>query len=263
VKSEFSVLMQKLKQLEGLTNSTVRDTVRDTVIRLEEQDSAFQQKSANRTKRQLAFAGGMGLGFGAYDYNDYYGDYASDYAYDYYDWVCSDQSCQLCDILTSECCDPELDVNCFLPDSCLNNPCLSGGTCITSVTLDGRPDFICVCLPGLTGKYCQLVNDYFIGAEIGMAPFLPPPPPPPMPAYAPSYAPSYAPPQPAYAPPPVYAQPPPQASYGQQAPPPQQYGQGFPQQGQGFQQQGQGFPQQGMGFQQDGSTRSLSAKKHQ
>ena len=126
--------------------------------------------SAPRPKRQLAFGGGFGMGFGAYDYNDYYGEYVSDYAYDYYDWICSDTSCQLCDILTSECCDPAIDVNCFLPDSCLNNPCLSGGTCITTKTLDQQPDFICVCLPGLTGKYCQLVNDYFVGAEIAFAP---------------------------------------------------------------------------------------------
>lgn len=132
---------------------------------------------SSRKKRQLAFGGGFGLGFGAYDYNDYYGDYVSDYAYDYYDWVCSEQICQLCDILTSECCDPDRDVNCFLPDSCLNNPCLSGGTCITTRTIDNRPDFICVCLPGLTGKYCQMVNDYFVGAEFLLPPVLPIPPP--------------------------------------------------------------------------------------
>lgn len=105
------------------------------------------------------------MGFGAYDYYNYYGDLVSDYSYDYYDWICSETSCQLCDILTSECCDPDVDVNCFLPDTCLNNPCLSGGTCISSKTVDDRPDFTCVCLPGLTGKYCQLVNDYFVGAE--------------------------------------------------------------------------------------------------
>lgn len=105
------------------------------------------------------------MGFGAYDYYNYYGDLVSDYSYDYYDWICSETSCQLCDVLTSECCDPDVDVNCFLPDSCFNNPCLSGGTCITSRTIDDRPDFTCVCLPGLTGKYCQLVNDYFLGAE--------------------------------------------------------------------------------------------------
>jgi hypothetical protein len=134
--------------------------------------SEDEAKLVNRSKRQLLpFAGGFGVGFSAYDYNDYYGDYASDYNYDYYDWVCSELSCQLCNILTSECCDPAApaptgDPNCFLPDSCLNNPCLAGGTCITTRTLDDRPDFICVCLPGLTGKYCQLWNDYFIGADI-------------------------------------------------------------------------------------------------
>jgi hypothetical protein len=143
---------------------------------LVESKSINDSKRSSRKKRQLAFGGGFGLGFGAYDYNDYYGDYVSDYAYDYYDWVCSEQICQLCDILTSECCDPDRDVNCFLPDSCLNNPCLSGGTCITSRTIDNRPDFICVCLPGLTGKYCQMVNDYFVGAEFLLPPVLPIPP---------------------------------------------------------------------------------------
>lgn len=118
-----------------------------------------------RKKRAFSMAGGLAMGFGAYDYYNYYGDLVSDYSYDYYDWICSETSCQLCDILTSECCDPDVDVNCFLPDTCLNNPCLSGGTCITSKTIDDRPDFTCVCLPGLTGKYCQLVNDYFVGAE--------------------------------------------------------------------------------------------------
>jgi len=122
-----------------------------------------------RNKRQLAVGGGFGLGFGAYDYNDYYGDYVGDYAYDYYDWICTDTACQLCDILTSECCDPDIDINCYLPDSCINNPCLAGGTCITSRTIDGRPDFVCACLPGLTGKYCQLANDYFVGAEAALA----------------------------------------------------------------------------------------------
>ena len=95
------------------------------------------------------------------EYNEYYGDYSdADYAYDYYDWICSDKACTLCDILTSECCDPATDEHCFLPDSCLNNPCLAGGTCITTKTVDDRADFICVCLPGLTGKYCQLASEY-------------------------------------------------------------------------------------------------------
>jgi len=130
--------------------------------------STKNETASSRQKRQLplAYAGGFGLGYGQYDYNDYYGDYANDYNYDYYDWVCSDTSCQLCDILTSECCNPNIDINCFLPDSCLNNPCLGGGTCITTRTVDLRPDFICVCLPGLTGKYCQLANDYFVGGNI-------------------------------------------------------------------------------------------------
>jgi hypothetical protein len=161
------------------------------------------EEPQQRQKRQLAIGGGLGLGFGAYDYNDYYGDYMGDYAYDYYDWICTETECQLCDILTSECCDPKIDQNCYLPDSCINNPCLSGGTCISSKTIDGRPDFICACLPGLTGKYCQLANDYFVGAEAaiigGRIP--PPPPPQPQPVY-PQY-----PPQPQY---PQYVQQPPQ-----------------------------------------------------
>ena len=86
-------------------------------------------------------------------------DYA---AYDYYDWVCdaTTDSCQLCDVLTGSCCDPKANDNCFLPDSCANNPCLSGGTCVTTRTRDNYPDFVCVCLRGLTGKYCQLVDDF-------------------------------------------------------------------------------------------------------
>ena len=157
-KAELTGLYQKLQQITKKFDRTA--------------ENLFNKKNKTeiRNKRQLAFGGGFGMGFGAYDYNDYYGEYVSDYAYDYYDWICSDTACQLCDILTSECCDPAIDVNCFLPDSCLNNPCLSGGTCITTRTLDNQPDFICVCLPGLTGKYCQLVNDYFVGAEIAFAP---------------------------------------------------------------------------------------------
>jgi hypothetical protein len=183
-----------------------------------EQVKLNDDKPLNRTKRQLAFGGGFGVGFGAYDYNDYYGDYTSDYAYDYYDWVCSDTVCQLCNILGGECCSPDFDPNCFLPDSCLNNPCLAGGTCITTKTLDNRPDFICVCLPGLTGKYCQVANDYLVGADLidTFDPFLLPPPPPPLP------------PQPQFPPQPYY----PQQGYGgqpqlppPQGPPPQGYGQ--------------------------------------
>jgi hypothetical protein len=114
-----------------------------------------------------SIGGGMGQGFGQYDYNDYYGDYIGDYNYDYYDWVCTTNppNCQLCNILGSECCDPAQNTNCFLPDSCLNNPCLAGGTCVTVTTIDGRPDFTCICLPGLSGKYCQLATDYFVGAQ--------------------------------------------------------------------------------------------------
>ncbi len=90
---------------------------------------------------------------------DYYSallDYA---AYDYYDWVCVNNACVLCDILTGQCCAPN-QPNCFMPDSCANNPCLTGGTCITTTTIAGNPDFTCVCKSGLTGKYCQLRDDF-------------------------------------------------------------------------------------------------------
>jgi hypothetical protein len=99
-------------------------------------------------KRQLALP-----------FPDYYTallDYA---AYDYYDWVCTGNKCQLCDILTGQCCNPN-QPNCFLPDSCANNPCLTGGTCIPTKTIAGQPDFTCVCKSGLTGKYCQLRDDF-------------------------------------------------------------------------------------------------------
>jgi len=152
------------------------------------------EQISSRSKRQIggtlgvggkSIGGGIGQGFGQYDYNDYYGDYIGDYNYDYYDWVCTTNPpmCQLCNILGSECCDPAVDVNCFLPDSCLNNPCLSGGTCITVKTIDDRPDFTCVCLPGLSGKYCQLATDYFVGAQ-----FFAPPPLPVVPSFLPGGA---------------------------------------------------------------------------
>jgi hypothetical protein len=143
-------------------------------------------------------------GLGA-DFSDFYDFYPNDFLYDYYDWVCSDTSCQLCNILTSECCDPDVNVNCFLPDSCLNNPCLSGGTCIPTRTIDDRPDFICACYPGFTGKYCQLTNEFFF----------PPPPPPPLPLPAP--------PRQSYPPAPGYGQQPPAPGYGQQQPPAPSY----------------------------------------
>jgi hypothetical protein len=107
--------------------------------------SSVLASPADRVKRQL--------------FPDYYSallDYA---AYDYYDWVCTGNNCVLCDILTGECCNPAAP-NCFMPDSCANNPCLTGGTCITTTTIDGRPDFTCVCKSGLTGKYCQLRDDF-------------------------------------------------------------------------------------------------------
>lgn len=101
-----------------------------------------------------------------FDYYNLFLDYA---AYDYYDWVCSGRSCQLCDVLTGDCCDPVRDRNCFLPDSCANNPCLSGGTCISTRTIGNQPDFSCVCKAGLTGKYCQLVDEFAMGAGAGPA----------------------------------------------------------------------------------------------
>ena len=103
-------------------------------------------------------------------------DYA---AYDYYDWVCDTTSnlCQLCDVLTGACCNPANQANCFLPDSCANNPCLSGGTCITTTTINGQPDFVCVCTRGLTGKYCQLVDDFTPALVVPVAPVAPPTPP--------------------------------------------------------------------------------------
>lgn len=153
--------------------------------------AAFMVSAAGREKRQIggtwgvggkSIGGGLAQGYGAYDYNDYYGDYVGDYSYDYYDWVCTTNppNCQLCNMLGSECCDPAMDTNCFLPDTCLNNPCLAGGTCITTTTIDDRPDFTCVCLPGLSGKYCQLATDYFVGAQF----YSPPPVPAPVPAVA-------------------------------------------------------------------------------
>jgi len=147
--------------------------------------SCAPDEAHKRSKRQIggtlgtggkSIGGGFGHGFGAYDYNDYYGDYIGDYNYDYDDWVCTTNppNCRLCNILGSECCDPAVDVNCFLADTCLNNPCLSGGTCVTTKTIDDRPDFTCMCLPGLSGKYCQLPTDYFVGAQFFQPPPMPP-----------------------------------------------------------------------------------------
>jgi len=127
----------------------------------------------NRAKRQLA----VPLGFRSYDYGDYYGALTGDYNYDYYDWVCSETSCQLCNILGGECCDPNSGPNCFLQDSCLNNPCLAGGSCVPTTTIHGQNDFLCICLPGLTGKYCQITNDYIVDGflpNIPIGPAFPP-----------------------------------------------------------------------------------------
>jgi len=75
--------------------------------------------------------------------------------------------------LGGECCDPDANPNCFLPDSCLNNPCLAGGSCVTTQTIDGRQDFLCICLPGLTGKYCQITNDYIVDGFLPRVPIGP------------------------------------------------------------------------------------------
>ena len=90
-------------------------------------------------------------------------DYYGDYLYDYYDWICDERMCRLCNVLSSECCTPNLDTNCFLPDTCLNNPCLFGGTCISTRTTDNRPDFSCICGDSRTGKYCQLPQFGILG----------------------------------------------------------------------------------------------------
>ena len=127
----------------------------------------------SRSKRQLA----VPLGFRSYDYGDYYGGLTGDYNYDYYDWVCSETRCRVCNILGGECCDPAENPNCNLPDTCLNNPCLAGGSCVTTTTLLGNPDFLCICLPGLTGKYCQITNDYIVDGfmpNIPIGPAFPP-----------------------------------------------------------------------------------------
>ena len=166
--------------------------------------------------------------------------YTNDFLYDYYDWVCSETDCQLCNVLTAECCDPAVNVNCQLPDSCLNNPCLSGGTCITSRTINGnRPDFICVCLPGFTGKYCQLTNDFMLEPPTPVDPF----------GVQAQQSYGYGLPQSAgqygqvvQQPPMGYPQPPvgfPQQPVGYPQPPV-----GFPQPPVGYPQQPQGYPQQ-------------------
>lgn len=115
--------------------------------------ASTNETSSVRAKRQIP----LSQDFSFMDYS----------SYDYYDWVCNNQAdCQLCDVLTGACCDPENNLNCFLPDSCANNPCLSGGTCINTETVAPNPgvrgfyDFTCVCIRGLTGKYCQLIDDF-------------------------------------------------------------------------------------------------------
>jgi len=196
----------------------------------------------HRAKRQLA----VPLGFRSYDYGDYYGPLTGDYNYDYYDWVCSETSCQLCNILGGECCDPNSGPNCFLQDSCLNNPCLAGGSCVPTRTIHGQDDFLCICLPGLTGKYCQITNDYIVDGflpNVPIGPAFPPhgpfppvpfpgvgqvPGPAPYPApYQPApYQPAPAPYQPAapqYQPAPAPYQPAPPAPQYQPAPPAPQY----------------------------------------
>ena len=196
----------------------------------------------HRAKRQLA----VPLGFRSYDYGDYYGPLTGDYNYDYYDWVCSETSCQLCNILGGECCDPSSGPNCFLQDSCLNNPCLAGGSCVPTRTIHGQDDFLCICLPGLTGKYCQITNDYIVDGflpNVPIGPAFPPhgpfppvpfpgvgqvPGPAPYPApyqpapYQPA-APQYQPAAPQYQPAAPQYQPAPPAPQYQPAPPAPQY----------------------------------------
>ena len=58
------------------------------------------------------------------------------------------------------CCNPLLHENCFIPDFCSNTPCLYNGKCAGTLTLDGHLDFVCICIRGHTGKYCQLVDDF-------------------------------------------------------------------------------------------------------
>jgi len=236
VKFDAQNKTENLRNIENTQETSSLFKKLRTIVKAE--NSTKENEAESRKKRQLPAVGGFGLGFGAYDYNDYFGDFVNDYAYDYYDWVCTETACQLCDILTSECCDPTTNINCFMPDSCLNNPCLSGGTCISTRTIAGQQDFVCVCLPGLTGKYCQLANDYFVGAQVLPPPFMPPL----VPAQVPAVVPAVGVPSvPVAAPAPVQ----------QQVFAPQQQ-QGFvPQQQQGFvpQQQQQGFvPQQQQGF---------------
>jgi len=152
--NEINELVNQIKGVENVVNATVQESRNET---------------QSRQKRQLA----VPLGFRSYDYGDYYGGLTGDYNYDYYDWVCSETRCQLCNILGGECCDPDANPNCFLPDSCLNNPCLAGGSCVTTQTIDGRQDFLCICLPGLTGKYCQITNDYIVDGFLPRVPIGP------------------------------------------------------------------------------------------
>jgi len=158
----------------GLTTqvSTNTNTLHENPT-LDDSKSVKNETGLNRSKRQLA----VPLGFRSYDYGDYYGGLTGDYNYDYYDWVCSETRCRVCNILGGECCDPADNPNCFLPDTCLNNPCLAGGSCVTTTTLLGNPDFLCICLPGLTGKYCQITNDYIVDGfmpNIPIGPAFPP-----------------------------------------------------------------------------------------
>ena len=128
----------------------------DQVQTLSECNKASHALEAHKvSKRQIPYV---------YDFG--FMDYA---AYDYYDYVCTKGRCQVCDVLTGACCNPRTDQNCFLPESCINNPCLSGGTCIETRTVDNQPDFVCACHRGLTGKYCQLVDDF---SPLQMFPYL-------------------------------------------------------------------------------------------
>ena len=168
IKLFIKVKVNNLTEKEANLHKEIDELV-NKIQGVEHKNEVAEEKSEqqlNRTKRQLAAP----LGFRSYDYGDYYGGLTGDYNYDYYDWVCSETRCQLCNILGGECCDPDASPNCFLPDSCLNNPCLAGGSCVKTETIDGRPDFLCICLPGLTGKYCQITNDYIVDGFLPRVP---------------------------------------------------------------------------------------------
>lgn len=84
--------------------------------------------------------------------NDYYNE-------DLIQWNCDENSCQICDLYTGECCDSDSS-DCFIPDPCRDDPCLFGGICIPVKDHNYQNHFECTCKIGSTGKYCEL-KDYF------------------------------------------------------------------------------------------------------